>query len=193
LNETIKGRSNKLLPPAGINVPLIVNLSVPQVSPGGRIATFGGSKGLPLTQLMRFLPFILGLVCAAAIGCSSASVPLTTLAFSGSDEALARAFKQRANNVQVEGRGIVRRVLSDGDDGSRHQRFIVALASGQTLLIAHNIDLAPRVVGLGKGDVVSFSGEYQWNPEGGVIHWTHRDPGNRHPSGWIKHKGKIYQ
>jgi hypothetical protein len=114
-------------------------------------------------------------------------------AFSGSDEALARAFEQRASNVQVEGQGVVQRVLSDDNDGTRHQRFVVALASGQTLLIAHNIDLAPRVVGLRKGDVVSFSGEYEWNAEGGVIHWTHHDPGKRHPAGWIKHNGEVYQ
>lgn len=109
------------------------------------------------------------------------------------DEVLARAFKQRTSNVQVEGQGVVRRVLSDDNDGSRHQRFIVALASGQTLLISHNIDLAPRVAGLRKGDVVSFSGEYEWNDEGGVIHWTHRDPRQRHPTGWIKHNGEVYQ
>ena len=114
-------------------------------------------------------------------------------ALSGSDEALARAFEQRTSNIQVEGRGVVRRVLSDDNDGSRHQRFVVALASGQTLLISHNIDLAPRVVGLRQGDVVSFSGEYEWNAKGGVIHWTHRDPGKRHPAGWITHKGKLYQ
>jgi Protein of unknown function (DUF3465) len=147
---------------------------------------------------MRFLPFILGLVCAATVGCSPASVPQSTVpqsnqALSGNDEALARAFKQRARNLQVEGQGTVRKVLSDDNDGSRHQRFIVALASGQTLLIAHNIDLAPRVVGLSEGDVVSFSGEYEWNPEGGVIHWTHRDPSKRHTAGWIKHNGKLYQ
>ena len=112
---------------------------------------------------------------------------------SGSDEALARAFQQRTSNVQVEGQGVVRRVLSDDNDGSRHQRFVVALVSGQTLLISHNIDLAPRVAGLRKGDVVSFSGEYEWNAEGGVIHWTHRDPSKRHLAGWIKHKGKLYQ
>jgi hypothetical protein len=112
---------------------------------------------------------------------------------SSGDEALARAFRQRTSDVQVEGQGIVRRLLSDDNDGSRHQRFIVALVSGQTLLISHNIDLAPRVVGLRKGDVVSFSGEYEWTAEGGVIHWTHHDPNKRHPAGWIKHKNKLYQ
>jgi hypothetical protein len=114
-------------------------------------------------------------------------------AFSDGDEALARAFEQRASNIQVEGQGVVRKVLSDDNDGRRHQRFIVALASGQTLLISHNIDLAPRVAGLRKGDEVSFGGEYEWNAEGGIIHWTHRDPARRHPAGWIKHKGMLYQ
>jgi hypothetical protein len=142
---------------------------------------------------MRFLPFILGLVCAAAVGCSSASVPRPSRAVPGGDDALARAFEQRASNVQVEGRGVVRKVLSDDNHGSRHQRFVLALASGRTLLVAHNIDLAPRIMGLSEGDVVSFSGEYEWNAEGGVIHWTHRDPDKRHPAGWIKHNGEIYQ
>jgi hypothetical protein len=113
--------------------------------------------------------------------------------FAGGDEVFARAFEQRRSNIQVEGQGVVRKVLSDDNDGRRHQRFIVALASGQTLLISHNIDLAPRVAGLRKGDVVSFGGEYEWNPEGGIIHWTHHDPGKRHPAGWIKHKGVLYQ
>lgn len=149
--------------------------------------------GLLSKQLMRFLPFILGFMCAAAIGCSTASVPQSSGAVSSSDVALARAFERRARNLQVEGQGVVRKVLSDDNDGSQHQRFVVALASGQTVLIAHNIDLAPRVVGLGEGDEVSFSGEYEWNPEGGVVHWTHRDPSERHPAGWIKHNGKVYQ
>jgi hypothetical protein len=142
---------------------------------------------------MRYVHFILGLLCAVSIGCSSAPVSPSARTLSGSDEALARAFERRARNLQVEGQGIVQTVLSEDNDGSRHQRFVVALASGQTLLIAHNIDLAPRVVGLREGDVVSFSGEYEWNPEGGVLHWTHRDPGKRHAAGWIKHNGKVYQ
>jgi hypothetical protein len=143
--------------------------------------------------MMRYVHFILGLMCVVSIGCSSASVPPSTGTLSGSDEALARAFEQHTSNMQVEGQGVVRRVLSDDNDGSRHQRFVVALSSGQTLLIAHNIDLAPRVAGLREGDTVSFSGEYEWNAEGGVIHRTHRDPSKRRPPGWIRHNGEVYQ
>jgi hypothetical protein len=93
----------------------------------------------------------------------------------------------------VEASGVVERVLPDDNSGSRHQRFIVRLASGQTLLIAHNIDIAPRVAGLARGDTVSFSGLYEANDKGGVVHWTHHDPSGRHSAGWIEHEGHRYQ
>lgn len=94
---------------------------------------------------------------------------------------------------QVQGSGRVIRVLSDDNEGSRHQRFIVELSPGRTLLVAHNIDLAPRVQSIRTGDTVAFYGEYEWNDRGGVIHWTHRDPRGRHSDGWIEHNGRRYQ
>lgn len=103
------------------------------------------------------------------------------------------AFTNGASNIQVEGEGTVIRVLPDDLDGPRHQRFIVQLESGQTVLIAHNIDIAPRINGLEVGDGVSFNGEYVWNAKGGVIHWTHHDPQGRHVAGWVKHNGKTYK
>jgi len=109
------------------------------------------------------------------------------------DAVLARAFRERTSNLQVEGRGEVTKLLADDTKGSRHQRFILRLRSGQTLLIAHNIDLAPRIPGVKERDQLSFYGEYEWNAQGGVIHWTHRDPAGRHLAGWLKHKGRTYQ
>ena len=94
---------------------------------------------------------------------------------------------------QVQGSGEVIRILSDDNDGSRHQRFILELGSGRTLLIAHNIDLAPRISGLKVGDRVSFYGEFEPNPQGGVIHWTHHDPQGRHVGGWLEYRGRKYQ
>lgn len=110
-----------------------------------------------------------------------------------SDDPIARAFASRASDVQVEGEGTVVRVLEADLDGSRRQRFIVQLASGQTLLISHNIDVAPRIDGLKIGDSVRFNGEYVWNEKGGVIHWTHHDPQGRHVAGWVIHDGKTYK
>jgi hypothetical protein len=93
----------------------------------------------------------------------------------------------------VSDSGVVDRVLSDDTEGGRHQRFILRLASGQTLLIAHNIDIAARVSGLSEGDSVEFSGQYEWNDKGGVVHWTHHDPSGQHQAGWFKHGGVTYQ
>jgi hypothetical protein len=109
------------------------------------------------------------------------------------DSPIGRAFASGTSDVQVEGEGTVISILSDDVAGSRHQRFIVQLASGQTLLITHNIDLAPRIAGLKVGDSVLFNGQYVWNEKGGVIHWTHHDPQGRHVAGWVMHNGKRYQ
>ncbi len=111
----------------------------------------------------------------------------------GSNAAIARAFQERTSGIQVSGKGVVTKILADDDDGSRHQRFIIELPSGQTLLVAHNIDLAPRIAALREGDVVEFNGVYEWNAKGGVIHWTHHDPQGRHEAGWLRHHGRIYQ
>lgn len=112
---------------------------------------------------------------------------------SDSDAALAAAYSGRVSGVQVQGEGTVARILADDDEGSRHQRFLVRLASGQTVLIAHNIDLAGRVPLLESGAKISFAGEYEWNERGGVVHWTHHDPSGRHPAGWIRYAGRQYQ
>ena len=76
------------------------------------------------------------------------------------DSMIGRAFASRASDIQVEGESTVTRLLSEDLNGRRHQRFIVQLASGQTLLISHNIDLAPRIDRLEVGDSVRFYGEY---------------------------------
>jgi len=109
------------------------------------------------------------------------------------DQQLKQAYQNHQSELQIQGSGTVSRVLPDDNIGSRHQKFILRLDSRQTLLVAHNIDLAPRIPNLKVGDVVQFYGEYEWNDKGGVIHWTHRDPGNRHAHGWLKHQGKTYE
>ncbi|WP_019028333.1 DUF3465 domain-containing protein [Colwellia piezophila] len=103
------------------------------------------------------------------------------------------AYENQTSDVQVQGVGTVVRILNDDNKGSRHQKFILKLSSGKTILIAHNIDLAPRINQISNGDQVQFYGEYEWNKKGGVVHWTHKDPNGYHVGGWLKHKGKTYQ
>jgi hypothetical protein len=134
------------------------------------------------------------IVALAWVGCDNAVQPsIKNGVIADDNSAIGRAFKNKTSNVQVEGEGTVTRILADDLDGSRHQRFVVRLASGQTVLIAHNIDIAPRVAGLQVGDSLRFYGEYVWNEEGGKVHWTHKDPNGRHVAGWIKHNGRTYQ
>jgi hypothetical protein len=106
---------------------------------------------------------------------------------SPSDLAISQAFGAYRKHFPVEGTGVVARILDDDEEGVRHQRFVLELDSGHTLLIAHNIDAAERLAPLAVGDRVSFKGEYQWNDLGGVIHWTHVDDEGEHEPGWLKH------
>jgi len=109
------------------------------------------------------------------------------------DAEIDRLVAQRADGVVVEGWATVERLLDDDVRGARHQRFIVRLNSGRTLLVSHNIDLAPRLDSLRAGDPIRFRGEYVWNSRGGLIHWTHHDPNGRHPGGWIQHASGTFQ
>lgn len=119
--------------------------------------------------------------------------PATYLEPDHADQALENAYRTRARNHQVSGSGTVIKLLPDDNEGSRHQRFILRLSSGRTLLVSHNIDLAPRIASLQVGDSVEFNGEYEWNAKGGVLHWTHHDPQRRHEAGWLKHRNRLYQ
>lgn len=103
-----------------------------------------------------------------------------------------RAQSENLDKVQVYGEGKVMKTLPDDNKGVRHQRFILNTDDG-TLLVVHNIDLAPRLDGLQRGDKVAFAGEYISNKRGGLIHWTHHDPSHRHANGWLLYQGKRYQ
>ncbi len=102
-------------------------------------------------------------------------------------------YAAKKSNAQIEDSGTVAKILADDNRGSRHQKFLVKVATGQTLLFAHNIDLAPRVDAINVGDTIEFRGEYEYNPKGGVVHWTHKDPRGKHYAGWILHNGKRYE
>ena len=91
----------------------------------------------------------------------------------------------------IEARGQVRRLLTDDVHDERHQRFVVRIAGGQTLLVAHNLEIADRVP-LGLGDRVRFRGLYEFNDQGGVVHFTHRDPHGQEAGGWVEFQRKRF-
>lgn len=151
------------------------------------------------SQLTRRIAIIAVTALLAWWGAQERSAPTTgqlpppTPAWQASDDPLLTAFLARSRNVQIESEGVVERLLPDDHDGSRHQRFILRGPSGHTVLVAHNIDLAPRVKGLEVGARVGFNGEYEWTERGGVIHWTHHDPRGEHHGGWLEYRGRRYE
>jgi hypothetical protein len=108
------------------------------------------------------------------------------------DAAIEAAFKSKRSKVWVESEGVVSRILDDDRKPPRHQKFLLRIRSGQTLKVAHNVDLAPKVP-LREGDRIRFRGRYEYNDRGGVLHWTHRDPRNPGRGGWLEHAGKTYR
>jgi len=140
--------------------------------------------------------FIIGVVIydwTSDVYYHSSSSKHESISIKNSDLILQNAFKNGLYDLQVEGLGTVIKLLPDDNVGSRHQKFIIKLSSGQTLLISHNIDLAPSINNLSYGDQVAFYGEYEWNSKGGVVHWTHKDPRGYHVDGWLEHDARIYQ
>jgi hypothetical protein len=108
------------------------------------------------------------------------------------DAAIEGAIREKRSGVVVETAGTVVKLLPDDRVGSRHQRFLLELASGHTVLVAHNIDLAPKIP-LREGGRIRIRGQFEWNAKGGVLHWTHHDPNGRRPGGWIDWEGQRYR
>jgi hypothetical protein len=102
-----------------------------------------------------------------------------------------RVYGKSDTGTWIEESGLVCRLIPDDNDGARHQRFILDLRNGQTVLMAHNIDLAERVP-LGLGDRIRFRGMYEWNEQGGLVHWTHHDPLGIEDGGFIRYRSKAY-
>ena len=123
---------------------------------------------------------------------ASGSIPATAPADPTTiNAALLAAARAHASHVEVAARGRVTRLLPDDTEGARHQRFLVHIADGLTILVAYNLDLAQRIP-LQPGDSVALRGEYIWNERGGMVHWTHHDPAHRHEPGWVEYHGRRY-
>ncbi|MDR0974626.1 MAG: DUF3465 domain-containing protein [Ruminococcus sp.] len=125
---------------------------------------------------------------------ATTTVTTTTVApVDNEAEYIKSLFDSQSSDVWVTGSGVVTRVLKDDNEGDRHQRFILELSTGQTLLFAHNIDIAPRIDDIAKGDIISFYGEYIFSDEGGTVHWTHHDPDGSSDGGWLKKGDTVYK
>ena len=137
----------------------------------------------PLAFTLAFLGIALG-------GCSSTH----------SDDGNAAVYDAWANQrsrLEVTASGSVVRVLGtrEGPSG-RHEGFLVHLRGaggrGLTVRVEDNVDITGPIP-LEDGQSVEVRGEYIFDPRGGLIHYTHHDPGGRHPSGYVEVEGRLYR
>jgi hypothetical protein len=121
------------------------------------------------------------------------ALAIAACAADAGNAAVDRAYADHRSSVEVTADGSVTRLLADdpGPDGT-HQRFIIALTgAAQTVLIENNVSIGRRVP-VALGAAVRVHGEYIWNDQGGLIHFTHHDPAHTHEGGWIELAGVRY-
>ena len=125
------------------------------------------------------------LAAAALVACGATAQP--------DNGAIVQDFQSHQSHVEVTAEATVVQVLPDRVSASgMHEQFIIRLTSGDlTLLVEHNLSIAPRAP-VAVGDHVIVHGEYIWNAQGGLIHFTHHDPEGRHEGGFIQDNGMTY-
>jgi hypothetical protein len=133
-------------------------------------------------------------VVLAGCGSSTASAPpLASTAASGASASCASAqsaYRTHRSELWLIVSARVTRDLSDAHGTYTHQRFIVACSGGFTLLIVNDISIGTRAPAR-VGDTVTVRGQYIWNEQGGLIHFTHHDPEGG-IGGYIAEDGTTY-
>jgi hypothetical protein len=111
------------------------------------------------------------------------------------DAAVCALYAQRADKAEALASGSVAAILGTrrGPSGE-HEGFLLRLDSGcaLTLRVETNVDLTGPVP-LTRGQHVLVKGEYIYDPRGGLLHWTHRDPRGRHVGGYVEAGGRLYE
>lgn len=141
---------------------------------------------------MQLLIFLLSIFLTISVSSCSIRGAETLEARDLDQGQVLEAQSQHLRHVQVTISAPVLKILPDDTEGIPHERFLIALKNGTSILIAHDTRLAPRVP-IQVGDKLKICGEYIWNEKGGIIHWTHHSIGNIHPGGFIELNGQRYE
>jgi len=106
-------------------------------------------------------------------------------------ERITSAWHKKSSNLLVEVDARVVLLLPNRDDIKKLQRFLVELENGHRLEVAHDLELSENVP-VGVSSLIRLKGEFDYNENGGLIHWTHADPAGNRDGGWIEHNDMRY-
>lgn len=109
-----------------------------------------------------------------------------------SQQGILEAQAEQLRKVEVELTARVCRMLPTDNEGLRHQKFLIRLTNGTTVLVANDLTMG-QMVPCHPGDILDLKGEYIWTKRGGVLHWTHHSDTSEHPGGWIRLGSQTYQ
>jgi hypothetical protein len=114
-----------------------------------------------------------------------------------SNGAVYEAWREERSRVEVTAHGAVARILGErGGPSGPHLGLLLHLSGGEgrglTVRVEDNLDLTGPIA-LREGEAITVRGEYIYDPRGGLIHYTHRDPRGRHEAGYVEVDGRIYQ
>jgi hypothetical protein len=139
--------------------------------------------------LKRTLSIVKRCACAAI-----ANAALVSCTPHPDDAAVCRAYDSATSGIEVIAEGTVTRLLGtrSGYRGA-HEGFVLRLDSGCALSVRVETNTGfTGPIPLFQGERVIAKGEFDDDPDGGVIHWTHRAFGSHHPSGYIQAGGRTY-
>lgn len=127
----------------------------------------------------------------AAFGAPN-QLPDVAVDLSGNQQEILQAQAQKLRRVEVFINAQVCRLLPTDNRGLRHQKFLIRLTNGTTVLVANDLTVG-QMVPCQVGDILQIRGEYIWTRRGGVLHWTHHSDTREHPGGWIRLGSQTYQ
>jgi hypothetical protein len=109
--------------------------------------------------------------------------------------AICNDYAHQESHQEVIAHGMVADVFGESEGPSgEHEGYLLKLDGDCDLLlrvetntsITGPIPIRPR-------QELIVKGEYEFDPEGGVLHWTHHDPSARHIAGYVVIGSRTYQ
>jgi hypothetical protein len=105
-----------------------------------------------------------------------------------------QTYAGQGSNQEVITQGTVVNVLGErGGPYGEHEGFLLKLDGDCDLMLRVETNVSiTGFVPIRRGEKVIVKGEYEYDPMGGVLHWTHHDPAGRHVAGYVVSAGKTY-